>query len=97
MKYYIMRDTSFQGTQRSVFIMAQRNILDRYEELVVYTAEIRESLDILHEWLSRKPNFEDYWSYYDLIAGHGQHFALLNLIMHRMDCLTEEHGAIVRE
>ena len=77
--------------------MAQRNILDRYEELVVYTAEIRESLDILHEWLSRKPNFEDYWSYYDLIAGHGQHFALLNLIMHRMDCLTEEHGAIVRE
>ena len=77
--------------------MVQRNILDSYEELVVYTAEIRESLDILHEWLSRKPNFEDYWSYYDLIAGHGQHFALLNLIMHRMDCLTEEHGAIVRE
>ena len=64
--------------------MVQRNILDSYEELVVYTAEIRESLDILHEWLSRKPNFEDYWSYYDLIAGHGQHFALLNLIMHRM-------------
>lgn len=77
--------------------MVQRNILDSYEELVVYTAEIRESLDILHEWLSRKPNFEDYRSYYDLIAGHGQHFALLNLIMHRMDCLTEEHGAIVRE
>ena len=78
-------------------IMMNKNILDSYEELVVYTAEIRESLDILHEWLSRKPNFEDYWSYYDLIAGHGQHFALLNLIMHRMDCLTEEHGAIVRE
>ena len=77
--------------------MVQRNILDSYEELVVYTAEIRESLDILHEWLSRKPNFEDYWSYYDLIAGNGQLFALLNLIMHRMDCLTEEHGAIVRE
>lgn len=77
--------------------MMNKNILDSYEELVVYTAEIRESLDILHEWLSRKPNFEDYWSYYDLIAGHGQHFALLNLIMHRMDCLTEEHGAIVRE
>ena len=78
-------------------IMMNKNILDSYEELVVYTAEIRESLDILHEWLSQKPNFEDYWSYYDLIAGHGQHFALLNLIMHRMDCLTEEHGAIVRE
>lgn len=77
--------------------MMNKNILDSYEELVVYTAEIRESLDILHEWLSQKPNFEDYWSYYDLIAGHGQHFALLNLIMHRMDCLTEEHGAIVRE
>lgn len=77
--------------------MMNKNILDSYEELVVYTAEIRESLDILHKWLSRKPNFEDYWSYYDLIAGHGQHFALLNLIMHRMDCLTEEHGAIVRE
>lgn len=77
--------------------MMNKNILDSYEELVVYTAEIRESLDILHEWLAKKPNFEDYWSYYDLIAGHGQHFALLNLIMYRMDCLTEEHGAIVRK
>ena len=77
--------------------MTKIELLDSYEELVAYTSEIRESLDILHEWLAKKPNIEDYWSYHNLIAGHGQHFALLNLIMHRVDCLTEEHGAIVRE
>ena len=77
--------------------MMNKNILDSYEELVAYISEIRESLDILHEWLAKKPNIEDYWSYHDLIALHGQHFALLKLIMYRMEHLTEEHGAIVRE
>lgn len=77
--------------------MTKIELLNSYEELVIDTSEIRESLKILHEWLSITPKFEDRWSYHDLIALHGQHFALLNLIMHRMDCLTEEHGAIVRE
>ena len=71
--------------------MAKNELLDSYEELVAYTSEIRERLDILHEWLSREPKFEDRWSYHDLIALHGQHFALLNLILHRMDYLIEEH------
>ena len=75
--------------------MAKIELLDSYEELVTYTSEIRESLGILHEWLAKKPNFEDYWSYYDLIAGHGQHFALLNLIMYRLDSLKEEHYTII--
>ena len=75
--------------------MAKNELLDSYEELVNYTAEIRESLDILHEWLAKKPNFEDYHSYYDLIAGHGQHFALLNLIRFRIDSLIEEHTTII--
>lgn len=90
-----MRDTSFQHTQRSVFIMTKNELLDSYEELVVYTSEIRESLDILHEWLAKKPNIEDYWSYHNLIAGHGQHFALLNLIMYRLDSLKDEHRTII--
>jgi hypothetical protein len=77
--------------------MTKIELLNSYEELVIYTSEIRESLNILHEWLLTAPKFEDHWSYHDLIALHGQHFALLNLIMHRMDCLTEKHGAIVRE
>lgn len=75
--------------------MAKIEFLDSYEELVAYTAEIRESMDILQKWLSQKPNVEDYWSYHNLIAGHGQHFALLNLILHRMDCLIEEHTTII--
>ena len=77
--------------------MTKIELLNSYEDLVIYIEEIRESMEILHEWLSKVPKFDDYWSYYDLIAAHGQHFALLNLIMYRMDCLTEEHGAIVRE
>lgn len=75
--------------------MAKIELLDSYEELVSYTAEIRESLDILHEWLSIAPKFDDYWSYHDLIAAHGQHFALLNLIMYRLDSLKDEHYTII--
>lgn len=77
--------------------MAKNKLLDSYEELVAYTAEIRESLDILHEWLSKSPNFEDYWSYHDLIMAHGSHFALLNLIMFRLDSLIEEHTTIIEK
>ena len=77
--------------------MKKIELLNSYEDLVIYIEEIRESMEILHERLSKTPKFDDYWSYHDLIAAHGQHFALLNLIMYRMDCLTEEHGAIVRE
>lgn len=81
--------------RKGVFIMAKNELLDSYEELVAYTSEIRESLDILHEWLAKEPNFEDYHSYYDLIANHGQHFALLNLIMYRLDSLEDEHRTII--
>ncbi len=77
--------------------MAKIELLESYEELVAYTAEIRESLDILHEWLAKKPNFENYYSYYDLIAAHGAHFALLNLITFRLDSLIEEHTTIIEK
>lgn len=77
--------------------MAKIELLDSYEELVNSTAEIRESLEIMHEWLSTEPKFDDYWSYHDLIAAHGQHWALLNLIMYRLDGLLEEHMAIINE
>ena len=77
--------------------MAKNKLLDSYEELVACTTEIRESLDILHEWLAKKPNFEDCYSYYDLIVAHGAHFALLNLITFRLDSLIEEHTSIIEK
>jgi hypothetical protein len=77
--------------------MAKNELLDSYEELVAYTSEIRESLEIIHEWLSTAPKFDDYWSYHDLIAAHGAHFALLNLITFRLDSLIEEHTSIIEK
>lgn len=77
--------------------MANKELIDSYEELVNYTAEIRESLDILHSWLSKKPDFDKLETYIDLIMAHGQHWALLNLIMYRLDDLLEEHMAIINE
>lgn len=75
--------------------MAKNKLLDSYEELVAHTTEIRESLEIIHEWLSKEPKIDDYWSYHDLIATHGAHFALLNLIMYRLDSLKDEHSTII--
>lgn len=77
--------------------MAKDELLDSYEELVAYTSDIRESLEIIHEWLSTAPKFDDYWSYHDLIAAHGAHFALLNLITFRLDSLIEEHTSIIEK
>ena len=74
-----------------------KNILNSYEELVAYVSEIQDSLDILHEWLSVAPDLDKPETYLDLIAQHSSHWALLNLIRHCLNCLTEEHGAIVRE
>ena len=77
--------------------MAKKELLDSYEELLAYVEEIGQSLDLLHEWLSIKPKFEDYWSYHDLIAFHGQYFALLNLIRFRIDSLSIEHRDIIKK
>lgn len=77
--------------------MMNKNILNSYEELVAYVSEIQASLDILHEWLSVAPDLDKPETYLDLITQHSSHWALLNLIRHRLNCLTEEHGAIVRE
>lgn len=77
--------------------MANETLIDHYEEFVNYTAEIRESLDILHSWLSKKPEFDQLDTYFDLIMGHGQHWALLNLVMYRLDGLLEEHTAIIEQ
>lgn len=77
--------------------MAKKELLDSYEELLAYVEEIGQSLDLLHEWLSIEPKFEDYWSYHDLIAFHGQYFALLNLIRFRIDSLSIEHRDIIKK
>ena len=77
--------------------MAQRNILNSYEELVAYVSEVQDSLDILHEWLSVAPDLDKPETYLDLITQHSSHWALLNLIRQRLNCLIDEHGAIVRE
>ncbi|MFS9141244.1 hypothetical protein QM450_00820 [Streptococcus infantis] len=77
--------------------MSQEKLIDSYEELLAYVEEIGQSLDLLHEWLSIEPKFEDYWSYHDLIAFHGQYFALLNLIRFRIDSLSIEHRDIIKK
>lgn len=48
--------------------MAQRNILNSYEELVAYVSEVQDSLDILHEWLSVAPDIDKPETYLDLIT-----------------------------
>ncbi|WNF71454.1 hypothetical protein RJW53_10385 [Streptococcus suis] len=76
--------------------MAEK-VLDSYKELISYTTEVRDGLDIIQMWLQKKPEADNYWTYHDLIATHGQHFALLNLIMHRMDSLIAEHNEILKQ
>ncbi|HEM5085759.1 TPA: hypothetical protein U1247_001720 [Streptococcus suis] len=73
------------------------DLIFSYEDLLINMQEIRESLDLIHDWLSKEPNFDDYWSYHDLIASHGQHFALLNLVRYRMDSLALEHREIIEK
>lgn len=77
--------------------MSKADLIFSYEDLLINMQEIRESLELIHDWLSKEPNFDDYWSYYDLIACHGQHFALLNLIRYRMDSLAVEHREIIEK
>lgn len=71
--------------------MAKIDVLSEYEELLNCIAEIRESLDIIHEWLLKKPKFDKPDTYYNLIMDHSSHFALLNLVMYRLDSLEVEH------
>lgn len=71
--------------------MAKIDVLSEYEDLLNCISEIRESLDIIHEWLSREPKFDKPETYYDIIVAHSSHFALLNLVMYRLDSLEVEH------
>lgn len=76
--------------------MKNIEVIDCYESLLVSIEEIREAHDLLHNWLVRTPNAEDKQSYYHLIAQHGQHFALLNLIMDKMDYLIGLHQKSIK-
>lgn len=95
MKYYIMQKHSFQDARRSVFIMAKIELLDSYENLLNYVEEIRESMDLIHDWLAKEPDWDSQCELYDFIAQHSSQFAVLNLIMYRLDSLKDEHRTII--
>lgn len=75
--------------------MSKNDIMNSYEELLVYFEEIRISLDLLHDYLNCMPVFNNTESYFDLIGQHGPNFALLNLVMNRMDNLINEHRTVI--
>ena len=75
--------------------MAKIELLDSYEDLLNYVEEIRESMDLIHNWLAKEPDWASQCELYDFIAQHSSQFAVLNLIMYRLDNLVTEHREII--
>lgn len=75
--------------------MAKIELLDSYEDLLNYVGEIRESMDLIHDWLAKEPDWDSQCELYDFIAQHSSQFAVLNLIMYRLDNLVTEHREII--
>lgn len=75
--------------------MAKIELLDSYEDLLNYVEEIRESMDLIHNWLAKEPDWDSQCELYDFIAQHSSQFAVLNLIMCRLDNLVTEHREII--
>ena len=75
--------------------MAKIKLLDSYEDLLNYVEEIRESMDLIHNWLAKEPDWDSQCELYDFIAQHSSQFAVLNLIMYRLDSLKDEHRTII--
>lgn len=75
--------------------MAKIELLDSYEDLLNYVEEIRESMDLIHNWLEKEPDWDSQCELYDFIAQHSSQFAVLNLIMYRLDNLVTEHREII--
>nr|DAD99727.1 MAG TPA: hypothetical protein [Siphoviridae sp. ctR6G4] len=75
--------------------MAKIELLDSYEDLLNYVEEIRESMDLIHNWLAKEPDWDSQCELYDFIAQHSSQFAVLNLIMYRLDNLVTEHREII--
>lgn len=75
--------------------MAKIELLDSYEDLLNYVGEIRESMDLIHDWLAKEPDWDSQCELYDFIAQHSSRFAVLNLIMYRLDNLVTEHREII--
>ena len=75
--------------------MAKIELLDSYENLLNYVEEIRESMDLIHNWLAKEPDWDSQCDLYEFIAQHSSQFAVLNLIMYRLDYLVTEHREII--
>jgi len=56
---------------------------------------IRESMDLIHNWLAKEPDWDSQCDLYEFIAQHSSQFAVLNLIMYRLDSLKDEHRTII--
>lgn len=66
-----------------------------YESLIIYVEEVRDSLLLLHNYMDCVPDLNELTSYLDLITQHQQNFALLNLVIHRLDNLIGENYKLI--
>lgn len=77
--------------------MAKIDVIDEYETLLTSLNEIRAGLESLHGWLAKDINWDSQCELYDFISKHSSQFAILNLIMYRLDNLDTEHRAIIEK
>lgn len=75
--------------------MAKIDIIDNYETLLISVEEIRASLESLHGWLAKDIDWDSQCDLYDFISQHSSQFAILNLIMYRLDSLEVEHRNVI--
>lgn len=75
--------------------MAKIDVLSEYETLLISVDEIRSSLKSLHSWLSKDIDWDSQCELYDFLANYNSQFAILNLIMYRLDSLEAEHRTII--
>lgn len=77
--------------------MAKIDVLNSYETLLIRVEEVRAGLGSLHDWLDRDINWDSQCDLYDFIAQYSSQFAVLRLIMYRLDDLAEEHQEIINK
>lgn len=64
---------------------------DNYETLIYNVEEITDALYLIFDWLNCNPNPQDYTTFIDLITQHAKYYAVLNLVIDKLNTLQAEN------
>jgi len=77
--------------------MQENELVQNYESFLTNIEEVRDTMNILYDYLDCNPKLDDINSLWDLVTSHKSHFALFNILVDNLDSLIENNTKTIEK